>query len=91
MNKYIDGYGYDLRFLEACAERANKIWCENELKVFTNMCKSLDLVQVVRCKDCKYRFGCVHFIEIQQDDGDGDMIRCETSPDCYCSWGEKEE
>lgn len=45
--------------------------------------------EIVRCRDCKHRFGCVHFIEIQQEDGDGDMIRCETSPDGYCWRGEK--
>lgn len=47
------------------------------------------LKPLVRCRDCKHKYGCVHLIEIQQEDGDSDMIRCETSPDCYCSWGER--
>lgn len=50
---------------------------------------SIEREEIVRCRDCKHRYGCVHLIEVIQEDGDGDMIRCETSPDCYCSWGER--
>lgn len=41
-----------LRFLDSCAERANEIWHENEVKILTNVYKSLGFVPVVRCHDC---------------------------------------
>lgn len=43
-----------------------------------------EYVKVVRCRDCKYRYGCLHLV----DDGDDDMRRCHASPDGYCAWGE---
>ena len=42
-------------------------------------------VKVVRCRDCKYRYGCLHLV----DDGDGDMRRCHATPDGFCSWAER--
>lgn len=38
---------------------------------------------VVRCRDCKYRYGCVHLV----DNGDDDMRCCHATPDGFCSWG----
>ena len=40
--------------------------------------------EIVRCRDCKYRYGCVHLV----DDGDDDMRRCDATPDGFCAWGE---
>lgn len=48
-----------------------------------------ELKRIDRCRDCKHKYGCVHLIEVQQEDGDGDMIRCKASPDGYCWWGER--
>ena len=50
MSKYDDGYGYDLHFLELCAERANEIWRENEVKIFTNIVRSLDVYEDKYCE-----------------------------------------
>lgn len=44
---------------------------------------SLAREEVVRCRDCKYRYGCLHLV----DNGDDDMRRCVASPDGFCSWG----
>ena len=43
--------------------------------------------QIVRCRDCKHKYGCLHLL----DDGDGDMRRCDSSPDCFCAWGERRD
>ena len=43
--------------------------------------------EIVRCRNCKHRFGCVHLLE----DSDGDMRRCDVSPECFCSWGERDD
>ena len=42
--------------------------------------------EIVRCRDCKYRYGCLHLV----DYGDDDMRRCNATPDGFCSWGERE-
>ena len=42
--------------------------------------------EIVRCKDCKHRYGCLHLV----DNGDDDMRRCKATPDGFCSWGERE-
>ena len=39
--------------------------------------------EIVRCRDCKYRYGCVHLV----DDGDDDMRRCDATPYGFCIWG----
>ena len=39
--------------------------------------------EIVRCRDCKYRYGCVHLV----DDGDDDMRSCHATPDGFCFWG----
>ena len=41
--------------------------------------------KIVRCRDCIYRYGCLHLV----DDGDDDMRRCNATPDGFCAWGEK--
>lgn len=41
--------------------------------------------EIVRCRDCKHRFGCLHLVENEK----GDMVRCDSTPDCFCSWGER--
>ena len=41
--------------------------------------------RIVRCRDCKYRYGCLHLL----DDGDDDMRRCNATPEGYCGWGRK--
>ena len=43
--------------------------------------------EIVRCRDCKYRYGCVHLV----DDGDDDMRRCAATPDGFCSWAERRD
>lgn len=35
--------------------------------------------EIVRCRDCIYRYGCLHLL----DNGDGDMRRCHASPDNF--------
>lgn len=90
-----------LRFLDLCAERANKIWRENEVKVLTDVYKSMDFVQVVRCRDCK------HFYEDRRDTSIGwvNVLVCDSKqwstsslmpshtvePDGFCAWGERRD
>lgn len=40
--------------------------------------------EIVRCRDCKYRYRCLHLV----DDGDDDMRLCNATPDGFCAWGE---
>ena len=75
-----------LRFLDLCAEHANKIWRENEVKILTDVYKSMDFIQVVRCRDCKH----------WQPWRKGAEPECwangepfSTPPDGYCAWGER--
>ena len=42
-------------------------------------CPTADVVEVVRCKDCKYEDTCCR------------MIRNEKKPSDYCSYGERRE
>lgn len=76
-------------FINLCAERANEIQRENELKAFTNMRKSLDLVQVVRCKDCKFAVyegeSCMRIDELDNSLG------FPVKPDGFCAWGELDD
>ena len=62
----------------------------NELKVFILMCKALDFVRVVRCRDCAYickreyangfeYHTCSYF----------DSEHAEVEPDGFCAWGER--
>lgn len=40
--------------------------------------------EIVRCKDCRHKYECVHLL------GDGDdMRRCDADPDGFCKWGER--
>lgn len=43
--------------------------------------------EIVRCRDCKYRYGCVHLV----DNGDDDMRLCDATPNGFCAWGERKE
>ena len=74
-----------LRFIDLCVERAQEIQRENELKVFISMCKSLDFVRVVRCRDCTYR---------GWSDAGGHFcargIGLTVKPDDFCAWGKNE-
>lgn len=73
-----------LRFLDLCAERANKIWRENEVRILTGIYKSMDFVQVVRCIDCKYYedyTGCC----TRRDN----IAPMAAKPDGFCAWGAK--
>lgn len=81
-----------LRFLDLCAERANEIWRENEVKTMIDVYTSMDFVQVVRCKDCKhYR---EHEFVLITDVSDvclfwADGVKVKT--DGFCAWGERRE
>ena len=72
-------------FLYLCTKRANEIWREDEAKILTDLYKSLDFVQVVRCKDCYYSdevesgYWCDRF----------DCGKVHVTPDGFCKWGEK--
>ena len=74
------------RFLELCAERANEMWRENEVRILVDLYKSMDFVQVVRCRDCKFLYWLC-----------GDSYVCNRNEkfmpwvelDCFCSWGQK--
>lgn len=70
-----------LRFLDLCAERANGIWRENEVRILTDVYKSMDFVQVVRCRDCKY----------MKYSGWCPNIIGAMPPDGFCAWGERRE
>lgn len=76
------------------AEEADPDWCVNPVKNIFDHIEELppaDVVEVVRCKDCKYYLhssevcGIVdtrlHFYETDK----------RWSDDCFCSWGERKE
>lgn len=72
------------RFLDLCVERAYEIWQESEMKTLTDMYKSIDSVQVVRCCDCRYSdkgYWCRYFGKY------GDLYAVQ--PDGFCAWGER--
>lgn len=85
-----------LRFLDLCAERANKIWRKNEVRIMLDVYTSMDFVQVVRCRDCKYLekitlsysdkplFACTAEWCIGAE-GDNPLVE----PDGFCAWGER--
>ncbi len=72
-----------LRFLDLCAERANEKNRENEVKILTDMCKLMDSLQIVRCRDCKY------YMHSSWHRCDLYSIAHEVKPDGFCAWGEK--
>lgn len=79
-----------LHFLDLCAKHANGIWRENEVRILTDIYKSMDFVQVVRCGDCRYlcddgsTWGCGwHCSCLCTNDG--------FPPDGFCAWGERKE
>lgn len=93
-----------LRFLDLCAERANEIWRENEVKILTDVCKAMDSAQVVRCRDCKF-FNDLHGLCHRPvlivdgirntrwvDGSDETEPICATAakPDDFCAWGKNE-
>lgn len=67
---------------------ATEAYLEHELsRPITEVFISGDkLPEIVRCRDCEYRYGCVHLV----DDGDGDMRRCHATPEGFCKWGIRE-
>lgn len=72
------------RFLDLCAERANEIWHENEVKVMTGVYNSMDFIEVVRCRNCKHynEFeGCSYFVLAKNK-----LLHIE-NPDGFCAWG----
>lgn len=78
------------RFLDLCAERANEIWRENEVKVMTGVYNSMNFIEVVRCRDCK------HYDRMNDDEGmcmvlddDGDYARWMVDDVGYCYLGER--
>lgn len=72
-----------LRFLDSCAERANEIWRENEVKTLTDVYKSMDFVQVVRCRDCAT-------VSFDEFGGGWCNENCrEVKPWDFCAWGER--
>lgn len=81
-----------LRFLDLCAERANKIWRENEVKILTGIYKSMDFIQVVRCRDCKY-YGCYDgstwCSRTYEQVPSGTCDYQTVEPDGFCAWGER--
>ena len=74
-----------LRFLDLCAEHANEIWRENEVKILTDVYKSMGFVQVVRCRDCReYNTELYHHISCE-------LLGRYVEPDGFCSWAERRE
>lgn len=70
-------------FVSKYAERVSRVIDEQTLANVEHQLARYGYVKVVRCSDCKYRYGCLHLV----DDGDDDMRRCNASPDGFCSWG----
>lgn len=75
-----------LRFLELCAERANEIWHENEVKTMIGVYTSMGFVQVVRCRDCKY-FECL--INDSYVCSRNEKFKPWIQLDGFCAWGER--
>lgn len=73
-------------FASKYAERISRVIDEQTLANVEHQLAMYGYVKVVRCHDCKYRYGCLHLV----DDGDGDMRRCDATPGGFCSWGIRE-
>ena len=86
MSEPIIEYRYEFNvmdFASKYAERVSRVIDEQTLANVEHQLARYGYVKVVRCRDCKYRYGCLHLV----DDGDDDMRRCVASPDGFCSWG----
>lgn len=63
--------------------------CTEMIGISGNLIKIPDYIdlnsEIVRCRDCKYRYGCLHLV----DNGDDDMRHCHATPDGFCSWAER--
>jgi len=70
-----------------CAERANEIWRENEVKILTDVCKAMDSAQIVRCRDCRFSPDDGQTCERDGDEFNVTLVR----PDGFCAWGTKTE
>lgn len=80
-------YSEYLRFLDLCAERANEIWRENEVKILTDVYKAMNFAQVVRCRDCR------HFKPGEEEPPVDwcDYFHDEVTPLGFCAWGERRD
>ena len=89
-NKEVDWFAESNRYATLLMEQGLKAEQEKgkhrEQKIVTNGTILADLLQVVRCKDCKYFFSyCDGFY------GCGTFGLPRTQPDCFCSRGERKE
>ena len=72
---------------------------DGKYKVATPYAPLVDAVEVVRCKDCKHRYGdeCpmmhVEWVECEEDGfiEMDDIVYDNTDDDGYCSFGERED
>lgn len=101
MSRYIDADKFiewlDVGHLRSPSEIC---YCEGDVKVMIDMQPTADVVEVVRCKDCKYYTA--HYYGSYGDYGRCDHpqqeydIECfdmwvSTNPDDFCSYGERRE
>lgn len=73
MPRYIDADAIDLG-------RVSDSICQWQAQEAIDDTPTADVVEVVRCKECKYREGSVC-----------DYSAVYVRPDGYCQWGEKED
>ena len=68
----------DAMMSDTLQEYENSNQYRNAIIRMINKAPTIDAVEVVRCKDCKWRKACKVFSQQQITD------------DSYCSWGERE-
>ena len=87
MPRYIDAdklIGYAKRTYEAQSTTAGQMQA-NDFLTAINFCHSANVIEVVRCKECKWLLP--HKC-IEGYDGNCDLSGCEVYNDDYCSRGE---
>ena len=65
-----------------------KLYSENDIREMIDMMPTVDAVEVVRCRDCKYNY---HNM-IPSGEAEYGCTKCVELPitaDFYCAWGER--
>ena len=93
MSKYINADKLKA-FIDAGKYRnpCEKVFSENDIIDMVNEMPSADVVEVVRCKDCKYNYGIANNCEYAKDD----IVCCYWESDGlhsddFCSKGERKD
>ena len=69
----------------------NKDWSSEDVCILLKLAPTVDAVEVVRCKDCKWYEANCETCVLRSDDGDTYDFGYEVDmkPDDFCSYGER--